>query len=29
MKRNVLCVVELDNYPEDVVARAAWLAKLL
>ena len=28
MKRNVLCVVELDNYPEDVVARAAWLAKL-
>ena len=28
MKRNVLCVVELDNYPEDVVARAAWLAKM-
>jgi len=28
MKRNVLCVVELDIYPEDVVARAAWLAKL-
>jgi len=28
MKRNVLCVVELDNYPEDVVARATWLAKL-
>ena len=27
MKRNVLCVVELDNYPEDVVERAAWLAK--
>jgi universal stress protein E len=28
MKRNVLCVVELDHYPEEVVARAAWLAKL-
>jgi len=28
MKRNVLCVVELDSYPEDVVARATWLAKL-
>jgi universal stress protein E len=28
MKRNVLCVVELDNYPDDVVARATWLAKL-
>ncbi len=28
MKRTVLCVVELDNYPEQVVARAAWLAKL-
>lgn len=28
MKRNVLCVVELDNYPEDVVARATWLAKM-
>ncbi len=28
MSRTVLCVIELDNYPEDVVARAAWLAKL-
>lgn len=28
MSGTVLCVVELDNYPEDVVARAAWLAKL-
>lgn len=28
MKRTVLCVVELDNYPDQVVARAAWLAKL-
>ncbi len=28
MKRTVLCVVELDNYPEQVVNRAAWLAKL-
>ncbi len=28
MSRTVLCVVELDNYPEQVVARAAWLAKL-
>ena len=28
MNRTVLCVVELDNYPEQVVARAAWLAKL-
>ncbi len=28
MKRNVLGVVELDNYPEEVVMRAGWLAKL-
>jgi universal stress protein E len=28
MNRTVLCVVELEHYPEDVVARAAWLAKL-
>lgn len=28
MNRTVLCVVELDNYPEQVVARATWLAKL-
>lgn len=28
MKRTVLCVVELDYYPEQVVERAAWLAKL-
>jgi universal stress protein E len=28
MKRTVLCVVELENYPEDVVARATELAKL-
>jgi universal stress protein E len=24
----VLCIVELENYPEQVAARAAWLAKL-
>lgn len=29
MSRKVLTVIELDNYPEDVVARATWLAKLL
>ena len=28
MGGTVLTVVELQNYPEDVVARAAWLAKL-
>ncbi len=27
MSRNILCVVEFDKYPKDVVARAAWLAK--
>jgi universal stress protein E len=26
MSRTVLCVIEFDNYPELVVARAAWLA---
>ena len=25
---SILCVVEFDNYPEQVVARATWLAKL-
>ena len=28
MSRKVLTVIELDNYPEDVVARATWIAKL-
>ncbi len=28
MSRTVLCVVELDNYPEQVVARATQLARL-
>ena len=27
MSRTVLCVIEFDNYPKVVVARAAWLAK--
>jgi hypothetical protein len=27
MSRNILCVVEFDNYPEQVVQRAAWLAR--
>ena len=27
MSRNILCVVEFDNYPERVVDRAIWLAK--
>ena len=27
MSRNILCVVEFDNYPEQVVERAIWLAK--
>jgi len=27
MSRNILCVVEFDNYPEQVVDRAIWLAK--
>ena len=28
MSRNILCVVEFDNYPDEVVSRATWLAKL-
>lgn len=28
MKKTILCVVELDNSPDEVVARATWLAKL-
>jgi len=28
MRHTVLCAVEFDNYPETVVERAAWLAKL-
>lgn len=28
MKRTVLCIVELENYPEEVVKRATWLASL-
>lgn len=28
MNDTVLCIVELENYPEEVVARAAWLAEL-
>lgn len=28
MSRNILCVVEFANYPEQVVDRATWLAKL-
>ena len=28
MSRNILCFVEFDKYPQEVVARAAWLAKL-
>jgi nucleotide-binding universal stress UspA family protein len=27
MSRNILCVVEFDKYPEQVVDRAIWLAK--
>lgn len=27
MSRTVLCVIDFDNYPEIVVARAAWIAK--
>ena len=27
MAKTILCIVELDNYPEVVVTRAAWLAK--
>ncbi len=27
MSRNILCLVEFDKYPNEVVARAAWLAK--
>ena len=27
MSRNILCVVEFDNYPEHVVDRAIWLAR--
>jgi universal stress protein E len=28
MKNTILCVVELDNNPDEVVARATWLAQL-
>jgi len=28
MRHKVLTVIELDNYPEDVVTRATWLARL-
>ena len=28
MSRNILCVIEFDRYPEIVVERATWLAKL-
>ena len=28
MSRNILCLVEFDKYPRDVVARATWLARL-
>ena len=28
MSETVLTIIELDNYPEEVVARASWLAKL-
>ena len=27
MSRNILCVVDFDNYPEQVVERAIWLAR--
>ena len=27
MSRNILCVIEFDNYPEQVVDRAIWLAR--
>ena len=27
MSRNIICVVEFDNYPEQVVDRAFWLFK--
>ena len=29
MSETVLTIIELDNYPEQVVARAAWLAGLM
>ena len=29
MSETVLTIIELDNYPEEVVARATWLAKLM
>jgi universal stress protein E len=29
MSETVLTIIELDNYPEKVVARASWLAKLM
>src|SRR5210317_1262314 len=29
MSETVLTIIELDNYPEEVVARASWLAKLM
>jgi universal stress protein E len=28
VSRNILCVVEFDSYPDEVVSRATWLAKL-
>lgn len=28
MSRNILCIVEFDKYPKEVVARATWLARL-
>ena len=29
MSETVLTIIELDNYPDEVVARASWLAKLM
>ena len=29
MSETVLTIIELDNYPEEVVARASWLARLM
>ena len=29
MSETVLTIIELDNYPEEVVARATWLARLM
>ena len=28
MSRNILCIVEFDKYPKQVVTRATWLAKM-